>query len=155
MRVCNALLTTLLFLLSCTEASPAGKVVQHNTTVWDTQVQRLCLRRLIDIVISQKNFPSHRWWEALRGLSARRPQNMAEAAEDEEDVYEILGSIGACRPATHIPCVQVTAVVPLAPAHNAFSSAEAACIPECRMPLFRIQLTSASSWPPISRTMRS
>ena len=43
---------------------------------------------------------------------------MAEAAEDKEDIYEILGSIGACRLATHIPCVQVTAVVSLTPAHS-------------------------------------
>ena len=80
---------------------------------------------------------------------------MAEAAEDEEDLYETLGSIGACRPATHVPCVQVTAIVPLALVHNVCSSADSACFPECRMPLFRIQLTSASSWPPISRTTRS
>ena len=155
MQLCSLIVIALLFINLCTEANPAGQVVQHRTSVWDRQIERLCLRRFIDTVNSLTAFPSHRWWEALRGLSARRPQHTAKAADDEEHIYEILGSIGACRPATHIPCVQVTVLVPLAPAHNACSSAQSSCFPGCRMPLFRIQSTSASSWPLISRTMRS
>ena len=155
MQLCSLIVIALLFSLLCTEASPAGQVVQHRTSVWDRQIERLCLRRFIDTVNSLSAFPSHRWWEALRGLSARRPQHMAKAAEDEEHIYEILGSIGACRPATHIPCVQVT---PLLLSHQHTVSARllnSHCFPGCRMPLFRIQSTSASSWPLISKTMRS
>ena len=155
MRVCSALISTLLFLLSCTEASPAGTDIQRENSDWDTHIKRLCLRLVIDTVLSRTVIPSHRWWEALRGLSARSPQGMAKAVEDEEDIYEILGSVGACRPATHMPCVQVTVVVPLAPAHEQALCAESSCFPECRTLLFHLQLTNASFWPLMSRTMRS
>ena len=155
MRICSFIITTLLSPLLFTEASPAGKKVLHRTSVWDTQIERLCVRRVIDTVAKSKGIPPHRWWEALRGLSARRPQHTAKAAESEGNIYETLGSIGACRPATYVPCMQVTILVPLAPAHNICSSAKALCFPERRMPLFHIQLTSASSWLLISRTTRS
>lgn len=111
------IVSSALTLLLLTDVKAHETNQQNQPSMLDTIVEQLCVQNIIDRIERMEDVPAARWREALRSLSVEhKHQRRADASY--ERIYEILGSIGACREMSHLPCPEVSS--PCHPSHYTF-----------------------------------
>ena len=86
-------------------ASPtvAGQPPEPRATM---ELERQCVQQVAAAVTALAHAPANDWWEALGTLPTGHMSTRIPV-RGSKDIYEVFGSISACRPSVHIPCAEV------------------------------------------------